>query len=786
MIHVPLFAVAAVLYAFALLVWKASPDRSVNRTFTVFTLVVAVWVTGVAGAHTGAHMSWWIGLSWAAGALIPVSSLAFISSYSSDQLPASRRFVAAAAAPGVVLGLLSVTTDLVTHSPTMVGINISRRAGPLFPLVAAYMLATSGVALYLFVRNWRLASGRTRAELNYLAAGILIPGALAILTNVIYPLATDHSTYTWIGPYFALSFIAVVGHAIVRRRVSSLRLVLHRGLTVVIAAVLSSIPVGILLWLVWPRLFGHLDGSELLLVVLGVCAVSLALPIAGNLGTRIVDRYVYRTRADYQSTVREASRVLTRVLDLDALLHFIGQTVARCTEAEGVAIYLKTEAGFVRAIPATRRGGSDFDAPETAAADVVSRLERDREPLVTEGVLALPIIADSGVIAFIAVGRKLAGDPFYPHDLDLLMTLANQAGIAIKNAQLYAEVVIANEHVENIVATIESGVVAVASSGRVSMFNRAAERLTGQTADVVKGQPAGTLPASLSEALLACLHDGQARTNPEIELAGAAVMCTTSPLRGPDGSVLGAVAVFSDLTRLKELETERRQAERLAYFEVLAAGIAHEIKNPLVAIKTFAQLVPRRHHDPAFVQEFARVVNREIGRMERLLERLGALARPGRRSHVPLDVRRPVAETIESISPTFEDKGIALTADLGDAACFVLGHHPELEQLFLNLLLNAHEATPPGGAVRVELVREHRQVTVSVADSGLGIPPELIERVFDPFFTTKQRGSGLGLAICGGIAQTHGARLRADNRPEGGAVFLIDFPLVSQPIRVDA
>ena len=786
MIHVPLFVVAAILFAFALLVWNASPDRSVNRTFTVFTLVVAVWVTGVAGAHTGAHMSQWIGVSWAAGVLIPLAFLAFITSYSPQRVRFSRPFLALALAGGLCLGLLSVTTDLVTHSPAMVGVNISRRSGPLFPLVAGYMLVTSGAALYLFVRSWRLASGRMRAELSYLGAGILVPGAVAIVTNLIYPLATGLSTYTWIGPYLALTFIAVIGHAIVRRRVSNLRLVLHRGLTVVLAAVLSCLPVVILLWLVWPRLFGHLDGSELMLVALGTGAVSLALPIAGNIGTRILDRYVYRTQVNYQSVVRDASRMLTRVLDLDVLLRFISQTVARCTEAEGVAIYLRTEAGFVRAIPPTRREGSDFDAPEAAAAELGSRLQRDREPWVSDDSLVLPVVADSEVIAFIAVGRKLSGDPFYPDDLDLLTTLANQAGIAIKNARLYAQVVLANEHVENIVATLESGVVAITSAGRITMFNRAAERLTGQQAATVRGQSAETLPASLGEALLACVHDGRQRTNPEIELAGAAVMCTTSPLRGSDGSVLGAVAVFSDLTALKELENERRRAERLAYFEVLAAGIAHEIKNPLVAIKTFAQLVPRRHHDPAFVQEFGRVVDRDIGRMERLLDRLGALTRPGRRSQAPLDVRGPIAETIESILPTFEDKGVILTADLGPAACVVLGHPPELEQLFLNLLLNAHEATPPGGAVRVELAQARGQVTVSVADSGLGIPPELIERVFDPFFTTKQRGSGLGLAICGGIAQTHGARLRADNRPEGGAVFSVDFPLVSQPIRVDA
>ena len=129
-----------------------------------------------------------------------------------------------------------------------------------------------------------------------------------------------------------------------------------------------------------------------------------------------------------------------------------------------------------------------------------------------------------------------------------------------------------------------------------------------------------------------------------------------------------AVAVFSDLTPLKELERQRRRAERLAYFEALAAAIAHEIKNPLVAIKTFAQLEPRRRDNETFLENFGRVVTREIGRMERLVERLRTLSRPASRPRHPLDVRVPMIESLELLQASFEEKRIAVSIGAGPHA----------------------------------------------------------------------------------------------------------------------
>ncbi|HEU4367395.1 MAG TPA: ATP-binding protein [Methylomirabilota bacterium] len=808
MIYFTQVSAALLLTALALLVLRARRRNAVSRAFAAQCLVFAGWVLGIAGLQSGNNLDLWFGFAFAFASFIPVAFVFFSCCYPGASSWSAPWYARMMFIIGAAFAVLSLATDLIVHEAQIGPTGLSRKAGPLYFLFALYFIVAWCVGLWIFVSKWRGACGPTRAQFHYLGAG-LIGGCLGgISTNLVIPLVTGQSTYSWIGPYFSLVYVGFVAHAIIRHRIMDLRLFVHRGLTLSIGVLLSALPAGILLAIFWPRLLTNLQPSELVALLIAVGIATVLIPITRDVSSRLLDRYVYRTRANYQRTVREASRMLTKVLHLDTLLAFINTTVIRSTAVEGVALYIREGGTFRRAGAELRPDAEHFDAPLRAPIEIIAALEAAQGPLLADEVarepgvaagalydrllqvnwsLLLPVVSDDSLLAVIAVGPKLSGDAFYQQDLDLLMTLANQAGVAIKNAQLYTAVVVANEYLENIAATMESGVIAVDAGGCVAMVNRAAERLTGLT-EAAKGGSASVLPACLGEPLLAAVADGQARTLPEVELptavpgaegsASRPVICTVSPVRDPAGAVLGAVAVFSDLTPLKELEVERRRAERLAYFQALASGIAHEIKNPLVAIKTFAQLLPRRQSDERFLEEFGRITSRETDRIERLADRLRTLSRPSGGPRHPLDVRGPVGDAVELVRPTLQEENQTLTAVLGADPCIVLGNGAELEQLFLNLMLNAHEATPSGGGVTVEVTGTDTHVIVAVSDSGPGIPPELLERVFEPFFTTKARGSGLGLAISAGIAQAHGARLRAGNRPTGGAIFTVEFPVV--------
>jgi signal transduction histidine kinase len=231
------------------------------------------------------------------------------------------------------------------------------------------------------------------------------------------------------------------------------------------------------------------------------------------------------------------------------------------------------------------------------------------------------------------------------------------------------------------------------------------------------------------------------------------------------------------------MERERQRAERLAATTALAAGIAHEIKNPLVAIKTFAELLPERFTDHEFRSDFSKVVIREIERIDELVARLRALAAPvSRRS--PISVKPVLEETLALLRGRMEQAKISVAVVSDDDLPPVNADQAQLKQLLLNILLNAIEAMEGGGKVLIHLRRQSEGdgdgLVVEVSDTGSGIPSRLLDKIFDPFVTTKPDGSGLGLSICRSIADAHQATIRASNNPGGrGATITVQFPAAS-------
>jgi signal transduction histidine kinase len=256
------------------------------------------------------------------------------------------------------------------------------------------------------------------------------------------------------------------------------------------------------------------------------------------------------------------------------------------------------------------------------------------------------------------------------------------------------------------------------------------------------------------------------------------------------------------LSRMRELEEQLRRSERLAALGTMAAGIAHDIRNPLTSISIFSQLITHQYLDPEVRAKFERVVPRELERVQRILEDMLELARPTRLSLETIDVNEAILQTVESFELSLREGGIATVTGLANGLPRIQGDRKKLHRCFGNIIQNATQSMAPGGQLRVGSALSYRPVSpfpprddtanetlpfikVMIADTGHGIPPEVLARIFDPFFSTKEKGVGLGMAIAHRIIEDHNGIIDVSSVVGTGTTFTVLLPVPVVPTPAD-
>ncbi len=791
-------------------VWHHRPSAAPNRSFAFLALTISAWTLGIALAyHSAIDISVSTKLTFAAASLMPLAVLCLFLTFPNEprlHLDIASKLFAAAAVAFCAFSFTSLIVLTASRGPD----DLHLGYGPLYPFYAVYVYACLAWSFATLVPRYTHATGLAKLQFRYFLLGLLLPGVGVTITNLLIPLFFDSSRFSQYGPYFGLVFLAFTAHALIRYRFMDIRLVIRRGATILLGLLASVASLSVALLIVSRVSNWAPSPPDIIFLILAGTIMGLSVPLLNNGFTRLLDKYFYRTRTDYQETLRNASEALSRILDFDSLTSFIVHTVRHVTRADLAALYLRAGDDFQlkcdehyidgspSALPALIKGNSvtasflsQCEGP--LVMEEISRRSFPESPQILEELtqwgcaILVPISLDRHLLGIVAVGPRLSRDPFYPEDLIFLSTVAGQATTAITNADLYKQVLLANEYINNILGTMESGVIAASQEGNITLFNAAAERLIGLNKEVATSLTVTNLPPVLAEALTATIQDGHPRLQVEATVLDfrkrfISVVCSTSPLRDRRGLVLGAVLVFSDLTTLKHLETQKRHAERLASLGAIASGLAHEIKNPLVAIRTFAELLPERFTDEDFRDEFSRLVIAEIERIDELVAKLRGFASPSRDLQSPVDITEPIEDTLSLLRGHMEQKQITVNRLFETPSPIVTGDAAQLKQLFLNIFINAIQSMSINGELRICIkdrrIHSSQRLLIEIADTGTGIPRELLPTLFEPFGTTKALGSGLGLAICRNIVDAHNATITAaNNTPNPGATISINFPM---------
>ena len=352
---------------------------------------------------------------------------------------------------------------------------------------------------------------------------------------------------------------------------------------------------------------------------------------------------------------------------------------------------------------------------------------------------------------------------------------------------------------EGLLAGLPDAVIGVDEGLRIALWNPAAEALLGRSARRVVGRtlkevfPAET---SLARHLSDTLTTGESRSEAEalVETPDGRSMhvsIVTAPLAGKSGAVTAAVAVVRDITRLYQLEAEMRRGETLAAAGQIAMGLAHEIRNPLGAIRGTVQLLKRELADEARWGEYTDVLLKEVDRVNRIIEMLLDLGRPVALRPVPLNIHQLLERVALMSEGTAAERGVTILRRYDPSMPPILADEDRILQVFHNLVRNAMEAMPRGGRLtlvtrlsmnplfaKMDLGRGLKSMAeVQVIDEGEGIPEATRAKLFTPFFTTKDTGLGLGLALCHRIVEEHRGAIQIESEPAKGTAVSCFLPI---------
>jgi two-component system NtrC family sensor kinase len=610
------------------------------------------------------------------------------------------------------------------------------------------------------------------------------------------------------------------GYAIFRYRLMDVDLIFKRGVVYTLAA---AIVVGLYFGLVaGVALLVHnwRPGSGPVGLILAVVVTALLFdPVRKWIQDR-VDQFFYRTRYDYRRTLLEFGRELGSETNLDTLLSSLIDRLSRTLAVDRMAIFLagKEPEGLVLAksfglsvpgnidlaflsVPRPQPAGHLFfenthQVPrETPSAQqAIARLDLN---------YYIPCQAQQKTIAVLGLGKTMQGDFLSSEDVELLETLGGYLGIAIQNGQLYAslqqkaaEYERLKDFNENIVESINVGVMALDMEDRIESWNAQMEVMYAVPRWQTLTQPLQAIfPAEFVEEFDRMRQNAGIRNLYKFRLKTPAgevrtVNVAIAPLVTRKFEVIGRLIIMDDITERVDLEAQLSQADKLSSIGLLAAGVAHEVNTPLAVISSYTQMLSKQLQSDPQKSGLLEKITRQTFRASEIVNNLLNFSRTSGSEIGDVDVNKVIADTLALLEHQFKVARVEVRNECAPQLPAIKGNPGRLQQVFLNLFLNAKDAMPGGGTLRVATLNGEG-VSVCVSDTGSGIAPEHIQRIYDPFFTTKTspregeaRGTGLGLSVTYGIIQEHAGKIRVESQPGSGTTFTLDFPLSRKAVHV--
>jgi two-component system NtrC family sensor kinase len=535
---------------------------------------------------------------------------------------------------------------------------------------------------------------------------------------------------------------------------------------------------------------------------------------------RRLDRFFYRDRLDFRRTLIEFGRTLTNEVHLEPMLGSVMDRISQTLLVDRMAIFLVDEAsgrtrlarslgmgapeaaesldfGFLDPARAEfTRGYLFYESPRySEEADASSRRTLERLDLN----YYIPCRIRERTVAILGLGKTVDGDFLSSDDVELLFTIAGYVAIALDNAHLYssleqkaAQIERLKDFSENIVESLHVGVFAVDLEGRVESWNSQVEALLGVPRKDAIGRPLDSvLPTDLVAEIEARAEEENVSSIYKFAMRNRdgrmlVVNVSITPLLGKDGQRLGRLILVDDVSQRARLEDQLMQTEKLTSLGLLAAGVAHEVNTPLAVISNYIQMLARQFPGDDPRHTLIEKIVKQTFRASEIVNNLLNFSRVGSSQFTEVSMNAVVEETLSLVAHPLKTARVEIVQQLQGDLPPVLGSMNRLQQVFLNLFMNARDAMPAGGVLNIRTACSNGTVEVEVSDTGVGIPRDQMHRIFDPFFTTKStgRGTGLGLSVSYGIIKEHAGKIDVKSAPGRGTQFRLEFPVARKVAHV--
>jgi hypothetical protein len=734
------------------------------------------------------------------------------------------------------LGVLSYTPSAILIAAEIwLRVARLREMLPLSPVNARVLLsqieliiftATLLLSAALMVRKfWQSKSVVSRQQLKWIIWGMSIASiAFAIFYVPAYLIRSDASPVLESIAIAPLVLIPLtMGYSIVRYKLTDVDMVVRRSFAYVITTLSVAAMFGSAMALMYEYLRNELEtgGTVLITAVTMSVLAMLFTPVKNWVQVRI-DRLFYGEKYDYRVTLQDFGRTLSSTTELDPLLNSLTRRLKEVFWVERIAIFVENKSqpsGFriARAEGVTQ----DIAPPEDFIALLRSgsigggivRVETSDQDLPDWDVedaparpfsYYVPCAVRSQIVAVIALGRMTDGALLSSEDTALLHAISGYVAVAIENALLIEEqaqraqeLARLKEFNENIIESINVGVMVINLAGRITNWNTALEDIYGLKRHKAIGHRITEVFDSEILHALRELMDRAEQQNGEsvnvykfrarsIDGRDLTLNLSLAPLQSKTSETEGTLIGIEDVTERVMLEEQLQQTDKLSSIGLLAAGVAHEVNTPLTGISSYSQMLMQQIPDNDPRHLLLEKIHRQTSRASSIVNNLLNFSRVSDARFTPVDLNRVLDDTIQLLEAQLRNTEIEVVRSYADHLPLAPGHAGKLQQVFMNLILNARDAMPQGGRLEIATEFDENEVAIRFQDTGVGISPDHLAKIYDPFFTTKQigRGTGLGLAVSYGIIRDHGGHIEVESKPGEGAQFRISLPIgtVREPL----